>query len=424
MDDLAVLVEGDTPEKMLAKLSSALQTVKEVCQENAPTLNMSAGKTEAIVLVQGKQAKEVKRRMFAEGAAILETPAGPLRVVGSYRHLGCRVDCTRTQNAELAARRSSAQTAAVALGYSVLGDRAVPTKVRTCVARSTIHSRLLHQAGKWTCLSKTQLHLLHTRYSAPLGLILGQHKPPEPGTHRMRDDEILQTLKVPPLEAQLAVDKLRLAAQIATSQQALSMVVSSAGTEWREELVQALELVAVVMKDKLTSLPQPRVSPHIWEEFWNKWLGQWATLLRIFLARTAAGVAEFGKKAQGTVYATDGAERDQEWLCMQCGKWFPSRAACIGHQGVHGRDPTARNAQFVRLSSICGNDCGDTFGMAHAVACKQRVREWCRCSQWRMLSALTQPKRSRKKKACEGRDWQDVGSALSTCPTTYGSWKL
>ena len=146
--------------------------------------------------------------MFAEGeedAAILETPAGPLRVVGSYRHLGCRVDCTRTQNAELAARRSSAQAAAVAQGHSVLGDRAIPTKVRTCVARSTIHSRLLHQAGKWTCLSKTQLHLLHTRYMAPLRRILGQHKPPEPGTHRMRDDEILQTLKVPPLEAQLAV---------------------------------------------------------------------------------------------------------------------------------------------------------------------------------------------------------------------------
>ena len=99
-----------------------------------------------------------KRRILAEGeedAAILETPAGPLRVLGSYRHLGCRVDCTRTQNAELAARRSSAQAAAVALGHSFLGDQAIPTKVRTCVARSTIHSRLLHQAGKWTCLSKT-----------------------------------------------------------------------------------------------------------------------------------------------------------------------------------------------------------------------------------------------------------------------------
>ena len=212
------------------------------------------------------------------------------------------------------------------------------------MARSTIHIKLLHQAGKWTCLSKTQLHHLHTRYMAPLRRILGQHKPPEPGTHRMRDDEILQTLKVPPLEAQLAVDKLRLAAQISTSQQALCMVVSSAGTEWREELVQALELVAVVMKDKLASLPRPRVSPHIWEEFWNKWPGQWATLLRIFLARTAAEVAEFGKKAQGTVHATDGCERDQEWLCMQCGKWFPSRAARIGHQGAHGRDPTRRLA--------------------------------------------------------------------------------
>ena len=41
------------------------------------------------------------------------------------------------------------------------------------------------------------------------------------------------------------------------------MVVCSAGTEWREELVQALELVAVVMKDKLASLPRPRVSPQM-----------------------------------------------------------------------------------------------------------------------------------------------------------------
>ena len=86
-----VLVAWDTPEQMLAKLSSALQTVKEVCQENGLTLNMSAGKTEAIVLLQGKQAKEKKRCMFAEGeedAAILETPAGQLRVVDSYRHPG------------------------------------------------------------------------------------------------------------------------------------------------------------------------------------------------------------------------------------------------------------------------------------------------------------------------------------------------
>ena len=96
------------------------------------------------------------------------------------------------------------------------------------------------------------------------------------------------------------------------------------------------------------------------DKLWNKWPGQWATLLRIFLARTAAEVADFGKKAKGTVHATDGCERDQEWLCMQCGKWFPSRAACVGHQGVHGGDPTRRLAQFVELSPICGSDCGDT----------------------------------------------------------------
>ena len=39
MDDLAVFVEGNTPESMLDKLSTALQVVKEVCEENALTLN-------------------------------------------------------------------------------------------------------------------------------------------------------------------------------------------------------------------------------------------------------------------------------------------------------------------------------------------------------------------------------------------------
>ena len=88
---------------------------------------------------------------------------------------------------------------------------------------------------------------------------MGQHKPPEQGTHKILDDEVLQALKVLPLEAQLAVHKLRLPIQIATSQQALSLVVSSSGKEWREELVQALELVVEVMQDKLASLPRPRV---------------------------------------------------------------------------------------------------------------------------------------------------------------------
>ena len=62
MDDSAVLVEGDTPEQMLAKLSSALQTVKEVCQENA--LGWQDGGNCAL---HGKQAKEMKWCIVCRG---------------------------------------------------------------------------------------------------------------------------------------------------------------------------------------------------------------------------------------------------------------------------------------------------------------------------------------------------------------------
>ena len=77
------------------------------------------------------------------------------------------------------------------------------------------------------------------------------HKPPEPGTHRMRDDKILQTLKKPSWRLKSCGWQLKSRHR----SKRCPWWVSSAGMEWREELVQALEQVAVVMKDKLASLP-------------------------------------------------------------------------------------------------------------------------------------------------------------------------
>ena len=56
------------------------------------------------------------------------------------------------------------------------------------------------------------------------------------------------------MEAQLVADKLRLATQIQTSHKAFTLVVSSAGVEWREELIQPMALVAEIMKNSPVSL--------------------------------------------------------------------------------------------------------------------------------------------------------------------------
>ena len=44
--------------------------------------------------------------------------------------------------------------------------------------------------------------------------------------------------------------------------------------------------------------------------------------MRTFLARAAVDVAEFSKKAEGTVHATERLDQEQEWLCTRCSKWF------------------------------------------------------------------------------------------------------
>ena len=305
LDDLAILVEGNTPESMF----TALQVVKEVCEENALTLNMSAGKTEATVLIQCDKAKEVKRRLYAEveeGAAILETPAAASRG-GQLPSPG--VPSRLHPYPERGVGGQTLHSSGNHSGLSVLCDQAIPTRVRTDVAKLTVHNRLLHQAGQRTSLSKAQREPL---YMALLRRILDQHKLPEPGTHRMRDYEVLRVLKVPLMAAQLAVDKLRFRPLPWLS----PPLVWSGGRSlfrrwcwWQRS-------------------PRPRESPHTREEFWNKWQ-------RAALLRTHGGQ---GRRFRKRRRRTESLDEKQEWLCTRCGKRFPSQAACIGHQSSHSRD--------------------------------------------------------------------------------------
>ena len=54
------------------------------------------------------------------------------------------------------------------------------------------------------------------------------------------------------------------------------------------------------------------------------------------------------KQAQGTVYATERLDQEQEWLCARGGRWIPSQAACVGHQSIHrGPDEKLRRGLAV-----------------------------------------------------------------------------
>ena len=159
--------------------------------------------------------------------------------------------------------------------------------------------------------------------------------------------------------------------------------------------MQALELVAVVMKNKLASLGfswQERQvrSQSLERKRRARSMRQMAVNgTRSGCARNVANVSRHVRHASAISVFMVGIERE-DWL-------------------------RARNVQFVGLSSICGSDCGDTCVMSHAAACKQRVRERCRCSKRKMLTALTKPKRSRGK-SVRGQGLAGCGVRLVNVP--------
>ena len=156
--------------------------------------------------------------------------------------------------------------------------------------------------------------------------ILGQHKPAdEEGL--LTDNEVLHQLQMPTLEAQLVVEKLRLAGRM-QNEQVLAFVAGPGGAAWREEALQAMELFAKMLPSKLALMPSPRQAPQRWEDFWRQWPVHWKQLLKLFVTKVVADPDAFKKAATGTVFEHHPAEADEGWICMRCGKLFPSQAAC------------------------------------------------------------------------------------------------
>ena len=77
----------------------------------------------------------------------------------------------------------------------------------------------------------------------------------------MTDEQVMERLEVPRLGAQMLVEKLRLAARLGSCDQVLALLVGPAGEQWREEVLQALEVFAKVMAHKVSLLPAPREDP-------------------------------------------------------------------------------------------------------------------------------------------------------------------
>ena len=189
-------------------------------------LNLAPGKTEAVVSWVGAGSRPVRRRLMSLSAnrqiamlplrtrlgdgGELQIPAlseneRAVRIVQAYRHLGTvAMQAGAGMGREIASRANAGQAATHELSRRLLGNEGLPQHVRVQVAKASVASRCLHQAGTWDALEGPQLQRLKVAWCRPWRIIAGAHRPPSPGQRWKSNDAVQKELQVGNLEDELA----------------------------------------------------------------------------------------------------------------------------------------------------------------------------------------------------------------------------
>ena len=116
MDDLSLLLQAPDAEAFLQRLTYGASTLVDSCLEHALLPNLGRGKTEALVHLRSRQARSVRRQLFADQGGALPLrcrlwPEAKLRVTAAYKHLGGLLHHQGHLLREVKARAAQAWTA-------------------------------------------------------------------------------------------------------------------------------------------------------------------------------------------------------------------------------------------------------------------------------------------------------------------------
>ena len=156
VDDEAIVVTASVPATLARKLRRAVQILIETFEHYGMSINWKPGKTEAIIIYRGKDAKAEK-----SGLATSETTGhlsifpgsdndAQANVVPQYKHLGSVITASGSLVPEARQRMQSAMNAFAPLAMEIFGSKAVGIQRRILLGWSLVVSRLFFNVHVWT----------------------------------------------------------------------------------------------------------------------------------------------------------------------------------------------------------------------------------------------------------------------------------
>ena len=160
-DDAAFVFVSDTASALRPAAARATGIVWSTFQSRGLALSFAQDKTEMLLNPQGKGSDRVRKELFTSLQPCIyflpdEGCMQRVSIVRTYTHLGSSIDASLSFASDIQRRLRLATDAAKPLARTVFRNAQVPLDVRVTLFRSLVLSRLTHNIGAWSGLTKSE----------------------------------------------------------------------------------------------------------------------------------------------------------------------------------------------------------------------------------------------------------------------------
>lgn len=209
MDDLCVALSADCGERLLAKVHRVTGELLDQCLAHAMTPNLSAGKTELLLSLRGRGARQQRVQLFGPTAPRMLSIVGEyhthhVRLVQQYTHLGGVLHHSGDLRSEIRRRLGVAHSASKQHRKLLFANQHFTLKRRVELFQSLVLSKLTYGTESWTFPDikiKMHLHAAVIRLYRRLLCV--------PGDRHLPDDLILMLTGLPSPTELFRIQRLR-----------------------------------------------------------------------------------------------------------------------------------------------------------------------------------------------------------------------
>ena len=358
MDDTCVCMSDTNPIVLEHKITQAAGVLLSLCDSHGLSPNLSPGKTEVLLVFQGRGSKKMRIKYFGpstENAILVvgETGTRKIRTVGHYTHLGCIIHHRSDNRKEARRRVGIAQQAFSQHRRHLLHNDQLPASKRVELFKTLIMSRFSYGTESWTFEDhKSREHVHNSLLRLFRRLLKAPHD-----AHLTDDDVLVGTGLNSPTEI-LRIARLRYLGTLYRCQDLVPWGLLNSDTTWMRLLADDLEWMWNQLR-AASALPHPAERLEPWETIWRHHPSYWKRLVRragehaLLQRQRRHRVGYFHERFchlfeqvlpghfQVPKIDKETVATNEHYRCMQCQQVFASKgglgAHCFRKHGVAAR---------------------------------------------------------------------------------------